>query len=144
MDWVRETEAAAQRVYSSSSARCFDRIFDHELCTNGYFESVLNKRALNLSDLEIPFDDNDYLLEIRYTASQKDKYVGEYVKRLIPLNLTGVKVSVDKELDQFRHLQPFLKSVENRLDVVFLKSGLPLLIVEVQSSPFHQSVSKTR
>lgn len=143
MAFVRETEAVPRRVYSSSSARCFDRIFDHPLCTNGYVESVLNQKALDLSQLDLPTTDNDYELDSRPNASSKDNYVGEYVKRLIPLNLPDVVVSVDKNLDLFQHLRPFSKSVNNRPDVVFLKGGLPLLIVEVQSSPFAHSVSKT-
>ena len=68
-------------------------------------------------------------------------YVGEYVKHLIPPDLPDVKVSVDKEVALFQHLQPFSKS--NQPHVVFLKGGLPFLIVEVQSSPFHHSLSKT-
>ena len=143
MAFVRETEAVSRRVYSSSSARCFDDMFDQPLCTNGYVESVLNKKALNLSQLDLPTTDNNYALDPRPNASAKDRYVGEYVKRSIPLNLPDVIVSVDKDLDLFHHLRPFAKSVKNRPDVVFLKGGLPLVIVEVQSSPFRYSVSKT-
>jgi len=46
--WVKETEAVPRRVYSSSSARCFNQIFDHKLCVHHYFSGVLCKKALNL------------------------------------------------------------------------------------------------
>ena len=44
--------------------------------------SVLNKKALNLSDLNIPSVDNGYLLIARDSAAAKDLHVGKYVKRL--------------------------------------------------------------
>ena len=141
MAYMRQTEAAPRHVDSSSSARC---LYQHDLCTNGQLRSVLNKKALNLSDLNIPSVDNGYQLIARDSAAAKDLHVGKYVKRLLPSNLNGVEVHVDLEIDQFQqYLRPFMKSVVNRLDVVFLIDGLPLLIVEVQSSPFHRSVSKT-
>ena len=143
MALVRETEAVSRRIHSSSSAKCFYHIFDHPLCTNGYFDSVLNKKALDLSQLDLPTTINDYELDPRQSVSSKDGYVGEYVKRLIPPGLSDVVVAVDKGLDVFQHLRPFLESVENQPDVVLLKDGLPLLIVEVQSGLFRHSVSKT-
>ena len=144
-NWVKETEACPRRTYSSSSTKCFDHIFDHDLCKNGYLKNVLQKKALNLLNLKIPSANrpNGYQLDLRSGAGRKDRHVGEYVECLIPLGLTDVIVSVDKDLDEFQHLSPFLHSVENRPDVVFLKGGLPLLIVEVQSSLFKQSVCKT-
>ena len=94
MAWVGETEAVPRHVYSSSSARCFDHICGHDLCNiNGYLESVLNKKALKLSDLTLPPEGNDYTLDLRDNASPKDMYVGEYVKHLIPPDLPDVKVS---------------------------------------------------
>ena len=90
---MRQTEAAPRRVDSSSSARCFDRIFQHDLCTNGQLRSVLNKKALNLSDLNILSVDNGYQLIACDSAAAKDLHVGKYVKWLLPSNLNGVEVS---------------------------------------------------
>ena len=145
--WGKETEAAPFRRYSSSSTQSYDELFEHEMyqSTGRMVHEICQVRALSLSDLQVPVRGNgkSIAFNCRRGAASKDKHAGEYVRSLTPSNTTDLSVSVDLELESFHQLRPFLKSVDNRPDVALLKNNLPLFIVEVQSSPYSRSLTKT-
>ena len=143
-DWRKETEAAPIRRYSSSS---YDDLFRHKLYTcKSRMGDICGVKKLCLHDLQISPSCNESSIgmNVRNGAANEDRYAGEYVRSLVPSNAKNLSlsVSVDQEWE-LRDLQPFMKSVVNRPDVVLLKDKLPLLIVEVQSSPYSNSLSKT-
>ena len=139
--FVKETEAAPRYPYS------FDDIFCCHLCNSSSWEmeTVCTTKALSLNKISLPVEKNEKVLfNTRAKANRKDEYVGEYVRRLVPSNADSLSVSVDCELSLFNEkLHPFMKSVTNRPDVALLNSDLPLFLVEMQSSSFHDSLCKT-
>ena len=145
--FVKETEAAPRRCYSSSATKSYDDILHHQLCSSNSWEmeTVCTTKALPLDEIPLPEKKNEKVtFKARVNADRKDKHVGEYVRGLVPSDLDGLSVSVDRELALFnKKLHPFMKSVRNRPDVALLKDGLPLVLVEVQSSPFRDSLCKT-
>ena len=145
--FVKETEAAPRRCYSSSATKSYEDIFHHQLCSSNSWEmeTVCTTKALTLNEMPQPEKKNGNVgFNPCHNADRKDKHVGEYVRGLVPSDLDGLSVSVELELAIFNEkLHPFMKSVRNRPDVALLKDGLPLVLVEVQSSTFHDSLCKT-
>ena len=140
--FVKETEAAPRRCYSSSSTKSYEDIFHHQLCSSRNWKTVCTTKALSLNEMPQPEKKNENVkFNPHHNADHKDKHVGEYVRGLVPSDLDGLSVSVDLECNNKLH--PFMKSVRNRPDVALLKDGLPLVLVEVQSSLFRDSLCKT-
>ena len=115
--FIKETEAAPRRCYSSSSTKSYDDILHHQLCSSNSWEmkTVCTTKALPLDEMPQPEKKNENVgFKARVNADRKDKHVGEYVRGLVPSDLDGLSVSVDLELALFNEkLHPFMKSGRN-------------------------------